>query len=270
QDLDVPPWPINSPDETPAAYIYLPDNQAVAALAVRGLPPQQLSLLITLLNDTNAFDQPFGEMMDELTAPEGTSDASSPLFKNLAKLGLPENFPLELSALSAGTLALCQGEGVTTLGGFVTFASRLSQSVIVGGDFRELLNALAQKDEASLAKLLPLRPGYTGLYLPETLALLIRTLDPAARAALLQTPTAPSAELRRRAAQAVAYFTQAHAEFRTAISAGAPPARLVSDLQDHTFHPAVLELLRPHLPTPSAPPPPTAKRSFFQRLFGLK
>ncbi len=271
QDLDVPPWPIVSPDETPAAYIYLPYNQAIAALAVRNLPPEQLKLLITLLNDTNAFDQPFGDMMDDLAgATDGASDQASPLFKNLAKLGLPEDFPLALSALSAGTLALCQNENVTTLGGFVTFSSRLSQSVIIGGDFRELLNALAQKDETSLARLLPLRAGYPGLYLPETIALAVRALPDPARSALLKNPAAPPAELRNRTTHAVAYFSTAHADMRTAISAGAPPARLVADIPDHTLHAVILELLRPHLPPPPAPPAPPTKRSFLKRLLGLK
>ncbi|MCX6936599.1 MAG: hypothetical protein NTU80_01685 [Verrucomicrobia bacterium] len=271
QDLDVPPWPIVSPDETPAAYIYLPYAQALAALGVRGLPPEQLQNLITLLNDTNAFDQPFGDMLDDLAvSADGADDPASPLFKNLAKLGLPEDFPLALSALSAGTLALCQNENIRTLGGFVTFSTRLSQSVIIGGDFRELLNALAQKDETSLAKLLPLRAGYPGLYLPETIALSVRALSAPARTALLQNPATLPAELRNRTAHAVAYFSAAHADMCTAISAGAPPARLVADIPDHTLHALVLELLRPHLPTPPAPPATPAKRSFFRRLFGLK
>ena len=271
QDLDVPPWPIVSPDETPAAYIYLPYPQAIAALAVRKLPPEQLKHLITLLNDTNAFDQPFGDMMAEPTvADSGTNDLESPLFKNFAKLGLLQDFPLDLSALSAGTLTLCQNEKVTTLGDFVTFASRLSQAVIIGGDFRELLNALAQKDEDSLAKFLPMRAGHTGLYLPETIALSVLAIAAPARSAFLQNPASIPAELRARTARAVAYFATAHATMCTAISAGAPSTRLVSELPDHTLHAIVLELLRPHLPTPPAPPAPPPKRSFLKRLFGLK
>jgi hypothetical protein len=55
-DLDVPPWPVTGPEETPASYIYLPYNQVVAALVARGLPPSQLGQLITILNETAAFD----------------------------------------------------------------------------------------------------------------------------------------------------------------------------------------------------------------------
>ena len=269
QDLDVPPWPVNSPDETPAAYIYLPYSQAVAALAARGLPPTQLGALITLLNDTNAFDQPFGEMMEEMqpTAP-GAADADSPLFKNLAKLELPEDFPLALSSLSAGTVELCRIEGVTTLGGFVAFASRLSQSVIVGGDFRELLNALAQKDEASLARLLPLRAGSTGLHLLEALALAARPLDSATRAAVAARPASAPPALTERVAKLVAYFTKEHAALREAAADGTPATRLVTGLSDPALEPVVAALLVPHLPAPPVAVVPERKSSFLQRLFG--
>ncbi len=272
QDLDVPPWPVNSPDETPAAYIYLPYSQAVAALAARGLPPAQLGALITLLNDTNAFDQPFGDMMEEMEpAAPGAVDTDSPLFKNLAKLELPEDFPLALSALSSGTIELCRIEGVTTLGGFVAFASRLSQSVIVGGDFRELLNALAQKDEVSLARLLPLRPGATGLHLREALVLVARPLDAATRDAIVARPSSASPSVAERVAKLLAYFAKEHAELREAAAAGTPPAKLVAGLSDPALEPVVAALLVPHLPAPPAPAVPAVperKPSFLQRLFG--
>lgn len=271
QDLDVPPWPVTSPDETPAAYIYLPYAQAVAALAARGLPPAQLGALITLLNDTNAFDQPFGDMMDEMQpAAPGAIDAESPLFKNLAKLELPGDFPLALSALSAGTVELCRIEGVETLGSFVAFASRLSQSVIVGGDFRDLLNALAQKDETALALLLPLRAGAPGLHLLEALAIAARSLDTAARAAVVKDPAATPPALAARVTRLVGYFTSEHTALRAAASSGTPAARLVVGLADPELEPVVAALLTPHLPAPPAPAPVVApKRSFLKRLLGL-
>lgn len=273
QDLDVPPWPVNSPDETPAAYIYLPYSQAVAALAARGLPPTQLGALITLLNDTNAFDQPFGDMMDDMQPPPaGAIDSESPLFKNLAKLGLEEDFPLGLSSLSAGTVELCRNENVDTLGGFVAFASRLSQSVIVGGDFRELLNALAQRDEATLARLLPFRPGATGLHLREALAQAARSLPPAKRAEIAAGRAAVPPELAARVSRLVAYFTAEHAELSAAVAAGTPAARVLTGLGEPELESVAAALLAPHLPPPPAPPPPPAKpkTSFFRRLFGLR
>jgi hypothetical protein len=268
QDLDVPPWPVNSPDESAAAYIYLPYTQVVAALAARGLPPAQLGQLISLLNDTNAFDQPFGDMMDDFAAPAapGAIDLDSPLHQNLEKLELPDDFPLALSALSSGTIRLFSIEKVDTLGGFVAFASRLSQAVIVGGDFRELLNALAQKDEAGLAKLLPLRPGAPGLHLPESIALAARELNEAARAAVIKTPEAAPPELRAKVSLIISYFARQHANIVSAVAAGSTLAREVSRLHNPVLEPVVAALLRAHLPAPPAPAA-APKKSFLERIF---
>lgn len=268
QDLDVPPWPVNAPDETPAAYVYLPYGQAVAALAARGLPPAQLGALIAILNETNAFDQPFGDMMGEIEpAPAGTVDEGSPLIKNLHKLALPADFPLEFSALSAGTLELCRNEGVSTLGDFVGFASRLSQTVIVGGDFRALLNALAQKDETALARVLPLRVGHPGLHLLEAVALTLRALTPAAREGLRTTPPTVPSGLAARITRLAVYFQTDLDAARATLASGTPPERLVALLGEPEIEQLTLALLRPHLPLPNPEPAPK-KPSFWARLFG--
>lgn len=264
-DLDVPPWPVNGPEETPAAYIYLAYPQAVAALASRGLPPAQLGQLIAILNETVAFDEPFGEMMDLAATAPGSVDEGSPLHKNMAKLELPADFPLALSALSESTVELCRLEKVDTLGQFVGFAARLSQSVIVGGDFRELLNALAHKDEQTLARLLPFRPGARGLHLLEGVAIEARLLDHTARAAVAADPLAAPAPIRARVARLVAWFPAEHDALRTAAAAGTPVNELVASVADAALRPAIAGLLLPHLP----PPPVAAKpRSLWSRLFG--
>ena len=263
-DLDVPPWPVNQADETPAAYIYLPYAQAVGALASRGLPPAQLGQLITILTETAAFDEPFGDMMD-LKSDPGDSDRDSPLHKNMARLELPADFPLALTGLSESTVELCRVEKVDTLGQFVTFASRLAQSVIVGGDFRELLNALAHKDEQTLARFLPFRPGAKGLHLLEALVLEARLLDASSRAAVSADPLAAPAAIRSRVSRLVAWFPAELDALRAASAAGAPTAQLVASVGDAALRPAVAGLLQPHLPPPPAPPKP---RSFWSRLFG--
>ena len=58
----------------------------------------------------------------------------------------------------------------------------MSQNVIVGGDFRRLLNALSHIDESTLAELLPFRVGAKGLQLVEALVQASRTSMPAIRA----------------------------------------------------------------------------------------
>jgi len=268
QDLDVPPWPVNAPDETPAAYVYLPYSQAVAALAARGLPPAQLGALIAILNETNAFDRPFGDMMGELE-PDAKDkvDEGSPLIKNLHKLALPADFPLEFSALSAGTLELCRNEGVSTLGDFVGFASRLSQTVIVGGDFRALLNALAQKDEAALARVLPLRVGHPGLHLLEAVALTLRVLPPAARDGLRTSPPTVPSGLAARITSLTVYFKTELDAARSTLASGTSPERFVALLGEPEIEQLALTVLRPHLPLPAAPAAPK-KTSFWAKLFG--
>lgn len=268
EDLDVPPWPVSAPDETPAAYVYLSYGQAIAALAARGLPPAQLEALITILNETNAFDQPFGEMMDELeSAPDGALDEGSPLIRNLHKLKLPDAFPLEFSGLSAATLELCRQENVVTLADFVGFGSRLAQSVIVSGDVRALLNALAQKDEAALAQILPLRPGHPGLHLLEALALILRSLPPDARKGLKTSPSTMPPGLEARVTRLAVYFKADLDAARDALAKGTPPARLVAALASPELEELALLLLRPHLPFPN-PATSGQTSSFWSRLWG--
>jgi len=58
----------------------------------------------------------------------------------------------------------------------------MSQNVIIGGDFRKLLNALSNLDEITLTEILPYRKGSKGLHLVEALAQATRAASPAARA----------------------------------------------------------------------------------------
>ena len=84
---------------------------------------------------------------------EASALKDNQLLKNLAKLEIPENFPIGLTALSSDTIEFCKLEHLQTLGEFCIFAQGMSQNVIVGGDFRKLLNALSHIDEASLARM---------------------------------------------------------------------------------------------------------------------
>src|ERR1035441_4519041 len=114
----------------------------------------------------------------------------------------------------------------------------MSKSVIVSGDFRKLLNAIAHIDENSLAEMIPFRPGSKGLHLPEALALPINGLAPAMRYALLRNfgaqltreeaveadalseedATAAAAALRARADQFFTWFADELAELKVQIA----------------------------------------------------
>lgn len=269
QNLDVPPWPINKPDETPAAYIDFTYPEAVTALAARGMPPAQLGALITILTETLAFDEPFGEMMEDLAAPAAeTADNDSPLFKNLNKLELPEGYPLDLTALSTATVELCRTEKVENLGQFVTFATRLSQAVIVGGDFRSLLNGIAHKDEETIAKFLPSRPGSKGLFLREALLIAIKPLTEAQRQSVLSGPTGGPAELRTRVSRIISQFPAQHAALCDSFKKGLPFTHWTAGLADLSLEPLLLALLKPHLPSAPVAPVEAPKKSFWGRLFG--
>lgn len=179
QNLDGPDWPIKGKDETPAKYIDLSRDEVIELLTLKGLPAEKFDQLLSILRETLAFDSPFGEMAE-------ASGRDNALLKNMARLGIPENFPISLTTMNADTLKFCELEKITTLGAFAEFAQAMSQNVIVGGDFRKLLNALSHVDEAGLAEMIPLRPGAHQIHLVEALAHATKTADPKARARAAQ------------------------------------------------------------------------------------
>jgi hypothetical protein len=96
QNLDGPDWPIKGKDETPAKYIDLTFEEVIELLQLKGQSPERMDQLVSLLKETLAFDSPFGDMVEQIQA---ASERDNPLLKNLAKLGIPENFPIALAAL---------------------------------------------------------------------------------------------------------------------------------------------------------------------------
>lgn len=184
QNLDVPEWPIKSREDTPARYVDYTFDEAVRFLNRKGQPPERLDDLVVILRETLAFDTPFGDMIEQ---GETASKLENPVLKNMAKLGIPENFPMELTSLGSDALEFCKLEHLTTLGEFAVASQNMSQNVIVGGDFRKLLNALSHVDEQALAEVLPFRAGHKGLHLVEAMAQAARGTDGPAKAALVTT-----------------------------------------------------------------------------------
>ena len=91
-----PEWPIKSKEDTPAKYIDLNFEEVLELLQLKGQKPDRVDQLVHILRDTLAFDSPFGEMVEQ---SQPTSQRDNALIKNLAKLGIPENFPIELTSL---------------------------------------------------------------------------------------------------------------------------------------------------------------------------
>ncbi|HUL54233.1 MAG TPA: hypothetical protein VLT83_12565 [Opitutaceae bacterium] len=269
QNLDAPDWPLHGKEETPAKYIDLTfeDLQLVPGLAGR---PDRIDHLITILRDTLAFDDPFGEMVDQSTA---IGDRDNPLLKNLAKLEIPTSFPIEFTMVSPDTKEFCQLEKITTLGEFADFAQSMPPHVIVGGDFRTLLNALAHVNEEALAAILPFRPGSKGLHLPEALGLLVAAMPVGERLALFKRfggrLTAEEqakmarldknelrqveAGLRERAARIFGVFQSEFDELTASLKEGGSLDRYLVVLEDPVQEALAMELLEPALRTAGAP-----------------
>jgi hypothetical protein len=247
QNLDAPDWPIRGKDETPANYIDLNFEEVTEMLQLKGQKPERLDQLVNILKETLAFDSPFGEMV---TQTEAASARDNPLLKNLAKLGIPENFPMKLTALDAGTLEFCELEKLATLAEFAVFAQGMAQNVIVGGDFRKLLNALSNVDEAALAELLPFRRGAKGLHLAEAIAQAVKTKDAVARTDLAAT-----------------WFRDELAAIEQDLAGGGALARQFIRLGDPALEAKAAELLRPHLRNAPNAAAEKKKGGFFGRLF---
>ncbi len=240
QNLDGPEWPIKGKDETPSKYIDLSFEEVVELLQLKGQKPERIDQLIGLLKETLAFDSPFGDMVEQTQA---ASERDNPLLKNLAKLGISENFPINLTALDAGTLEFCKLEGLTTLGEFAVRAQAMSQNVIVGGDFKKLLNALSHVDEGVLVEVLPFRRGHKGLHLVEAMAQAARRPDGAARAEI-----------------ATSWFRDELSAIEKDLGAGGSLPRYFVALGNPELEKRAADLLRPHLRVPAAAAAPVAEK----------
>lgn len=182
QNLDGADWPISGPDETPGKYIDLSFDELCISPGLAG-HAERIDQLIDILEETLAFDNPFGEMVAQSAA---ASEQENPLLKTLTRLEIPLDFPIGMSRLSEDVKSFCSAESINTLAEFARFAQNMPPQIVVGGDFRTLLNALAHMNEAALATFLPFRVGSKGLHIPEALGQLVDSLTPAERLALLK------------------------------------------------------------------------------------
>lgn len=166
-------WPISGADETPSKYIYLTFDE-LKMIPEIGERPQRIDLLVDIMKETLAFDDPFGDMVDQV---EASSQRDDNVLKNLERLKIPEDFPIIISRVSSATKQLCADEEIKTLSEFISFSQNMAQNVVVGGDFRNLLNCIAHIDEEGIATFLPFRVGKKGIHLPEALGHLVEALE---------------------------------------------------------------------------------------------
>lgn len=292
ENLDTAGWPLTGADETPAKYLDLPFTELQRLPEMQG-HPERIDHLIEILRDTLAFDAPFGEMVEQT---EAAAQKDNPLTKNLARLEIPGRYPIAWTQLDAATREFCQREKLQTVDEFAVFAQQMSQAVIVGGDFRRLLNALSNVDEETLAELLPFRPGAHGLHLPEALGQAALALPAGERYALFRKAggklTAPEtaeaanvsrdqlarseAALREKSARLFDWFAEEWAELRAQQAEGSSLERYLMVLDDPMLETLTAELIESGLRSAAAPAETAAKpaaagksgwRGAFARLF---
>lgn len=295
QNLDTQDWPGKADDEKPSKYIDFTYDELLMMPEIAG-KAERADHLIGILKETLAFDDPFGDMVAQV---EETAAKENPILKTLHRLGIPADFPLALAHLSEGTCAVCASEGVQTIGEFANLAQQMSTRVVIGGDFRALLNALTHGDEEGIAQFLPYRRGASGLHLIEAAGLAAARLArvdqialataygarlPAAEAGVIKTL---SSEAQARLEQAVrtgfaAVFERFADQKKTLIdqlAVGAALERLVVGINDPAREAIVARLLGKELagqvkaaaPAAAATSPAPARRlGFFARLFGRK
>ncbi len=144
----------------------------------------------------------------------------------------------------------------------------MSQSVIVGGDFRTLLNALSHIDEVTLARFLPFRVGRRGLHLIEAVGLAVAGLSDLQRESLARRGAQPTPTLAARVAELTRYFAMERAELERNLQAGVPLSREIMVLGDPAREALVATLLQPHLDVPVTAAEPEKRKGWFARLFG--
>lgn len=284
QNLDAEEWPLEGADEKPSKYI---DVTFEELLRFPGLAdhPERVDQLISILKDTLAFDNPFGDMVEQAAT---ASEKDNPLQKNLAKLEIPVDFPIDLTLLSADVKDFCKGEKLIALGDFANFAQNMSPQVIVGGDFRNLLNALAHVNEEALAGFMPFRPGSKGLHLLEAMVQLLAALSPGERLALYkhyggnltveeekQAAATKHAQLqsvlnvlRASTARLIGYFKAEFNKLAESLKQGGTLERHLVVLNHPQREALVAQLLIPALREAGAlAAKPEQKRGLFSRLF---
>jgi hypothetical protein len=167
QNLETKEWPHKGEDEKPSKYIDFNLEELLMMPEIAG-NSAKADHLIGILKETLAFDDPFDDMGRKL---EEEDAKENPILKTLGRLGIPVDYPLALSNLTEGTRVVCASEGVKTIGEFANLGQQMSTRVVLGGDFRNALNALTHGDEEGIGLFLPYRKGSTGLHLPEAIGL---------------------------------------------------------------------------------------------------
>jgi len=274
-------WPFRGSDETPARYLAL-DFEELASVPGLVRKPKRVRALMDILRETLAFDDPFADMADTL---QTSLEAYEGLEKSLRRLGVPEAMPIALVRLDASARAWAERRGASTVGDLAAAPPDPSVTGVPDGGecLRTFLNALAYRDEATLARFLPLRPGAGGVHWPEAFGLAVRELEASARATLRlragdrlsEDEAAEAHSVSREAAdaaleatfawldEACAWFGESTGQLREKLEDDEASARLFLPLEDPPVETAARQLARIYFDR-------RAKRGLLASLFGRR
>jgi hypothetical protein len=294
QNLDTKEWPLKGEEEKPSKYIGFTWDELLL-LPEFGGKAERIEHLVSILQETLAFDDPFGDMV---ATADAAAAAENPIKKTLEKLGIPENFPLALAKLSPDVRGFCEAQGLHTVGEFAGFAQTVAQRIVIGGDFRSLLNALVHGDEEGIGQHLPFRRGAQGLHLAEGVGLALASLTrpellalaknlgvklTAADAAAAKVTTKDEfqkieAAARSRVEAMTAWFKDDCVALAKLLREGGSLERYFIVLNDPAREGLAIKFIQPALKgvlpakaagsAPAGVPAPVKKRGFFSRLFG--
>jgi hypothetical protein len=290
QNLDTKEWPHKGDDEKPSKYIEFSHEELMMLPEIAG-NAEKADHLIGILKETLAFDDPFGDMVAEV---EKTSAKDNPILKTLSRLNIPAAYPMALANFSEGTRVVCASEGVKTIGEFANLGQQMATRVVLGGDFRNALNALTHGDEEGIGQFLPFRKGSTGLHLAEAAGLIsaglprpeqlglakaygakLNTADNAAAKALTKEQVAKlEGELRLKLNAALDWFKDQKAALVKLIEEGGSYERYFSVINDAAREAIAVRLVSSTLQVSakaavsSAPAGEPKKGGLFGRLFG--
>ena len=182
ESVGSPNWPVKGAEETPVKYLGL-TYEELHMMPEIGPHPDRIDLLIEIMKETLAFDDPFGDMVEQV---EESSQREDNILKNVNKLEIPLDFPIALTALTDDTKKFCVKEELINIKQFVDFSQHIAENIIVGGDFRSFLNSLAHVDEDGIATYLPFRKGSKGFHMAEALSQIIASLSANKQLALVK------------------------------------------------------------------------------------
>ncbi len=285
QNAEAMDWPIDGDDETPSKYIDFSYDE-LKLLPEFAPDHSRIGLLVDILHETLAFDDPFGDMAEQIEA--STSAGDQTVTRVLEDLQIPSDYPIKLTNLSEESQDLCTAEGIETIGQFAEFAQNMAQNVVIGGDFRAFINALQQCDEEEIGNYLPFRQNHKGLHAPEAFGMVIHSLSEDQKLGLAQffgvslteaEQAKASSEvdtanlvnrLQAKISPILLYFGEERERLSQMVSKGESLDRTFLVLGDETVEKISIGLIGNIFSgkTVTPPKPKKQKGGFFGRLFG--